>query len=255
MSHKSFHLRWNNHLQNLRSLFETLYSQQDLVDVTLSCSDGILNAHKLVLTACSPYFESVFKANPCKHPIVILRGISLQEMQSLLEYMYVGSVDVEEDDLENLLQVANELQIKGLVQKSLNIPVASAKTNDSGRHNRQNEIKYSKNLTQQPAGKELVWQAELIAKHPDNGGSSQPEPRTEANFVDCAVSSMFNIYYTAFEKKALTYSLYDLLLVKLIITVCVLIATSIQFIKRNCIIFSYWLFIVLEEVSLILVKV
>lgn len=188
MSHKSFHLRWNNHLQNLRSLFETLYNQQDLVDVTLSCSDGILSAHKLVLTACSPYFESVFKANPCKHPIVILKGISLQEMQSLLEYMYVGSVDVEEDDLENLLQVANELQIKGLVQKALNIPTSSTKANAVVRQNKQNELKYTKN-TPPPAEKELLWQAELIAKHADNSGNSQAESNLESNFIDCSNQS------------------------------------------------------------------
>lgn len=116
-NNKSFHLRWNNHLQNLRTLFESIYNEQNLVDVTLSCSDGLLRAHKLVLSACSPYFEAVFRDNPCKHPVVILKGIQLQEMQTLLEYMYIGSVDVMEDDLETLLNVANELQVKGLVQK------------------------------------------------------------------------------------------------------------------------------------------
>ncbi|RZF43289.1 hypothetical protein LSTR_LSTR001550 [Laodelphax striatellus] len=117
MANKSFHLRWNNHLQNLRTLFESIYNEQNLVDVTLSCSDGMLKAHKLVLSACSPYFEAVFRENPCKHPIVILKGIQLQEIKTLLEYMYIGSVDVLEDDLEVLLNVANELQVKGLVQK------------------------------------------------------------------------------------------------------------------------------------------
>ncbi|XP_022201850.2 protein bric-a-brac 2 [Nilaparvata lugens] len=117
MANKSFHLRWNNHLQNLRTLFESIYNEQNLVDVTLSCSDGMLKAHKLVLSACSPYFEAVFRDNPCKHPVVILKGIQLQEMQTLLEYMYIGSVDVQEDDLEILLNVASELQVKGLVQK------------------------------------------------------------------------------------------------------------------------------------------
>lgn len=83
MSNKSFHLRWNNHLQNLRTLFESIYTEQNLVDVTLSCSDGLLRAHKLVLSACSPYFEAVFRDNPCKHPVVILKGIQLQVYQLL----------------------------------------------------------------------------------------------------------------------------------------------------------------------------
>ncbi|CAA3033256.1 longitudinals lacking -like, partial [Olea europaea subsp. europaea] len=114
---KSFHLRWNNHLTNLRSLLETLYNDQNLVDVTLSCCDGTLKAHKLMLSACSPYFETIFKSHEVEHPVVILKGISKKEMKSLIDYMYVGSLEVSEDELPNLLQVANELQIKGLIQK------------------------------------------------------------------------------------------------------------------------------------------
>lgn len=115
-SDKSFHLRWNNHLSNLRTLLEYLYNEQSFVDVTLSCADGMIRAHKLVLSACSPYFDTIFRENPCKHPTVILKGVSLREMQLIIEYMYVGSVDVPEQDLPSLLQIASELHIKGLVQ-------------------------------------------------------------------------------------------------------------------------------------------
>lgn len=115
-SNKSFHLRWNNHLPNLRTLLEYLYNEQSFVDVTLSCRDGMIRAHKLVLSACSPYFDTILRENPCKHPTIILRGISLREMQLIIEYMYVGSVDIPENELSGLLEVANELLIKGLMQ-------------------------------------------------------------------------------------------------------------------------------------------
>lgn len=114
---KSFHLRWNNHLTNLRSLLEALYTDQNLVDVTLSCSDGTLRAHKLMLSACSPYFETIFTSHEGEHPVVILKGISRKEMKCLIDYMYVGSLEVSEEELPSLLAVANELQIKGLIQK------------------------------------------------------------------------------------------------------------------------------------------
>lgn len=126
ISTKSFHLRWNNHLSNLRTLLEYLYNEQSFVDVTLSCSDGMLRAHKLVLSACSPYFDTIFRENPCKHPTVILRGISLREMQLIIEYMYVGAVDIPENELSALLEIANELHIKGLVQD----PVEEEETTD-----------------------------------------------------------------------------------------------------------------------------
>ncbi|XP_050442212.1 oocyte zinc finger protein XlCOF28-like isoform X2 [Adelges cooleyi] len=119
ITNKSFHLRWNNHLENLRSLFECLFNEQILVDVTIACQDGLLRAHKLILSACSPYFETIFQENPCKHPTVIMRGVTLHEMQSLCQYMYVGSVEVQECNLSSLLKVARELQIKGLSEKTV----------------------------------------------------------------------------------------------------------------------------------------
>lgn len=119
VGNKSFHLRWNNHLENLRALFECLFNEQILVDVTIACQDGLLRAHKLILSACSPYFETIFQENPCKHPTVIMRGVTLNEMQSLCQYMYVGSVEVQENNLSSLLKVARELQIKGLSEKTV----------------------------------------------------------------------------------------------------------------------------------------
>lgn len=44
-----------------------------------------------------------------------MRGVTLNEMQSLCQYMYVGSVEVQENNLNSLLKVARELQIKGVL--------------------------------------------------------------------------------------------------------------------------------------------
>nr|XP_049706274.1 transcription factor GAGA isoform X3 [Helicoverpa armigera] len=118
VSDKTFHLKWNNHLQNLSQLFTTIYSSSALADVTLSCRDGTLKAHKLVLSACSPYFEQIFKDNPCQHPIVILKGIPFSEINLLVEFMYKGSVDVQELDLQSLMHTASELEIRGLAYEA-----------------------------------------------------------------------------------------------------------------------------------------
>uniref|UniRef100_A0A1B6G4M7 BTB domain-containing protein n=1 Tax=Cuerna arida TaxID=1464854 RepID=A0A1B6G4M7_9HEMI len=159
MTKKSFHLRWNNHLQNLQSLFENLYNEQSLVDVTISCSDGLLQSHKLVLSACSPYFEHIFKENPCKHPTIILKGISLHDMQVLLEYMYTGAVDVEEDELEALLDTATELQIKGLVQSPEDKQPPPKTTKMDNNHS------FQKNQSQSLHDIDgLRWQTEIVAQ-------------------------------------------------------------------------------------------
>ena len=43
------------------------------MDVTLATETGSFKAHKLILSACSPYFKKLFIQNPCKHPIIFLK--------------------------------------------------------------------------------------------------------------------------------------------------------------------------------------
>ncbi|PSN48628.1 hypothetical protein C0J52_12704 [Blattella germanica] len=133
MADNAFHLKWNNHLQNMYLQLETLYSLQSLVDVSISCTDGILKAHRVVLSACSPYFESIFRDNHCKHPVLILKGVSSREMQALLRFMYKGSVEVLDIDLQSFMCTANELKIRGLADELLKdtIRLESEKDGDS----------------------------------------------------------------------------------------------------------------------------
>lgn len=77
MGEKTFNLTWNNHLANLSGLFEALYKSGSLTDATLACQGGMLRAHRLVLAACSPYFERVFKEHYGEQPILILKGTCL----------------------------------------------------------------------------------------------------------------------------------------------------------------------------------
>ncbi|XP_051153562.1 zinc finger and BTB domain-containing protein 24-like isoform X1 [Leptopilina boulardi] len=114
MVEKTFNLTWNNHLANLSGLFEELYKNGILTDTTLACQDGILKAHKLVLAACSPYFERVFKEHYGDQPILILKGVPMEEMECLLHFMYRGSIDVTEENLPSLISIATELEIRGL---------------------------------------------------------------------------------------------------------------------------------------------
>lgn len=58
---QQFCLRWNNHQSTLISVFDTLLENGTLVDCTLAAEGKFLKAHKVVLSACSPYFAvSVF---------------------------------------------------------------------------------------------------------------------------------------------------------------------------------------------------
>ncbi|XP_043286250.1 uncharacterized protein [Venturia canescens] len=109
-----FSLRWNNFSNNLMSGFMSHLSDKDLVDVTLAVDGQLLQAHKLVLSICSPYFKDIFKSNPCQHPVIILQDIGYAHVAALLSFMYQGEVNVKQEELATFLKVAEILQIKGL---------------------------------------------------------------------------------------------------------------------------------------------
>ena len=50
-------LKWNNHRSTLFSVFDNLLEEESLVDVTLSADGEFIRAHRVILSACSPYFR------------------------------------------------------------------------------------------------------------------------------------------------------------------------------------------------------
>ncbi|XP_044270636.1 longitudinals lacking protein, isoforms N/O/W/X/Y isoform X9 [Tribolium madens] len=111
---QQFCLRWNNHQSTLVAVFDTLLENGTLVDCTLAAEGKCLNAHKVVLSACSPFFESLLSRHYDKHPILILKDVKFQELKAMMDYMYRGEVNISQDQLGALLKAAESLQIKGL---------------------------------------------------------------------------------------------------------------------------------------------
>ncbi|CAH1367270.1 longitudinals lacking protein, isoforms H/M/V isoform X6 [Tenebrio molitor] len=111
---QQFCLRWNNHQSTLVAVFDTLLENGTLVDCTLAAEGKCLNAHKVVLSACSPFFEALLSRHYDKHPILILKDVKFQELKAMMDYMYRGEVNISQDQLGALLKAAESLQIKGL---------------------------------------------------------------------------------------------------------------------------------------------
>ncbi|KAI8117465.1 isoforms H/M/V, Longitudinals lacking protein [Lucilia cuprina] len=113
---QQFCLRWNNHQSTLISVFDTLLENETLVDCTLAAEGKFLKAHKVVLSACSPYFATlnILQEQYDKHPIFILKDVKYQELRAMMDYMYRGEVNISQDQLAALLKAAESLQIKGL---------------------------------------------------------------------------------------------------------------------------------------------
>lgn len=129
---QQFCLRWNNYQTNLTSVFDQLLQNESFVDVTLACEGHSIKAHKIVLSACSPYFQSLFFDNPCQHPTIIMRDVKWTELKSAVEFMYKGEINVSQDEIGPLLRLAEMLKIRGLADVNGDQEMHTAQHQKSG---------------------------------------------------------------------------------------------------------------------------
>ncbi|XP_059487837.1 protein tramtrack, alpha isoform-like isoform X32 [Neocloeon triangulifer] len=166
MASHQYSLRWNNYVKHVSTAFEALRCDRDLVDVTLSCEGKKIPAHKMLLSACSSYFKSLFKENPCQHPVIIFRNVAFDDLMALVDFMYKGEVNVEQEQLASFLNTAELLEVQGLTNSGKD--VEKSKTTVE-------EEKTVKNDDVQPeiAGVSLPYTAPF-------NESSQPSPSTSS---------------------------------------------------------------------------
>ncbi len=127
-SSENFCLRWNDFESNVSGSFRELRAESDFFDVTLACDGSgshgrTLQAHRVILSACSSFFKQMLRnaavASPGHpNPLIYLRGVRMADLEAVLDFMYHGEVNVAQEDLNSFLQVAEDLQIKGLTQQS-----------------------------------------------------------------------------------------------------------------------------------------
>ena len=114
-------LQHKNHQFNMLEMFDQLYKDEAMTDVTLMCDDGnSLKAHKIVLSSGSSYFKSIFDklTSSNQYPIVILREISFEDLKIIVEFIYRGEVTVPHEQLDSVLKNAQWLKVKGINENS-----------------------------------------------------------------------------------------------------------------------------------------
>merc|ERR1711981_24422 len=108
-----YNLNWYTFSEHLQLMFKDLYEEGKHSDVTLVCDDQIqFKAHKIVLSACSPVFKKIIDNNPSQHPLIYLRGIQSYEMESILQFMYLGEGRFYYERMGEFLKVAKDLEVK-----------------------------------------------------------------------------------------------------------------------------------------------
>ena len=118
MGSEKFYLKWNDFKSNLSEALQDLREEKDFFDVTLACEDNQIQAHKVILSACSPLFRNILRRNPHQHPLLYLKDVRYKELLSVINFMYIGEVSVAQDELNLFLNAAEELRVKGLTQSS-----------------------------------------------------------------------------------------------------------------------------------------
>jgi len=119
LANQQYCLKWNNHQNNMLRVFSRLLGQEQFIDCILAAEGRKIKCHKMVLSACSSYFEHLFMnfSEPGVQ-IVILKDTAYSDMNAIVDFMYKGEINVSQDKLSSLLKTAENLKVKGLAEVS-----------------------------------------------------------------------------------------------------------------------------------------
>merc|ERR1712098_580155 len=111
---KKFNLKWNDFQSNVTTTCGQFRNRNHFQDVTLVSDDYVqISAHRIVLSACSGYFNNVLSQNTHSHPLLCLNGIYSSELNNVLDFIYSGELQIHQAELDRFLQIAQRLQLQG----------------------------------------------------------------------------------------------------------------------------------------------
>ena len=122
MNSQKYCLQWNDFEKNISNSFSQLRQETGLFDVTLVSNDHQqVPAHRLVLSACSKVFKTIFSNNSNANMVLYLESVDVREVNLMLDYIYQGEVRVPQEDLDRFVIIANKFQLSGLLTDELDI--------------------------------------------------------------------------------------------------------------------------------------
>ena len=114
---EKFCLKWNDFQTNVSNTFRKLRTSEHFHDVTLVSDDQQqVSAHKVVLSSSSEYFKKILTSNNHSHPMLCLTGINSNDLNNMLDFIYNGELQINQDHLDNFLDIAQRFQLEGLIQ-------------------------------------------------------------------------------------------------------------------------------------------
>ena len=115
MSKEKYNLKWLPYTDQLREMLYKMMSSNELTDVTLVSEDKKeFKAHKVVLSASSSVLKSIIKHSKLSCPIIHLEGIQSPEIESILQFIYLGESSFYKERMNKFLKVAKNLEVKNI---------------------------------------------------------------------------------------------------------------------------------------------
>ena len=107
--------KWDDFQESIRINFGKLRSDAEFCDVTLACEDGQqVEAHKVILSTSSPFFENLLIRHQHAHPLIFMRGLKMEDLTAIVDFLYFGEASVPKENLDSFLSIADELKLVGL---------------------------------------------------------------------------------------------------------------------------------------------
>ena len=123
MNQEKYNLSWHTYTDHLKEMLHHIMNSNELTDITLVSEDRkIFKAHKVVLSACSSVFKSIINDGSQSNQTVFLRGIQSTEIESALQFMYLGEATIYQERTNEFLNVANSLEIKE-ISNNIDMPL------------------------------------------------------------------------------------------------------------------------------------
>ena len=114
MANEKLCLKWNDFQNIVQTSFGELRGDNDFTDVTLACEDKSIKAHKVILSACSPFFKRLLQTHLHQNPLIYMRGLKSVDLVAIVDFIYLGEANVFQEHLETFLSLAEEFELKGL---------------------------------------------------------------------------------------------------------------------------------------------
>ena len=116
-----FCLKWNDFQTSVTNSFSKLRKEDELYDVTLITDDDqFIRGHKLVLASSSDFFKRIFKVTKQAESIIYLTGINQKNLSFIMDYIYLGEVQIFQEEIDSFLESAKKLRIEGLISDQTN---------------------------------------------------------------------------------------------------------------------------------------